>query len=160
MTRWEGLYLSDGKSMTVWNFPCKAAGPSPTSMYLLSATMGELIWACVRACASSSVSSFVEGEDTSSDLGRDKELCPVRENHGEGQQTAVQRSKLWLCVSREVLWFILSFDPTDGVKRAILSEVRSDKKTPLRYESSSVCFKQRRWREGGRLETFTHFAYR
>lgn len=73
------LYLSDGKSMTVWNFPCRAAGPSPTSMYLLSATIGELIWACVRACASSSVSSLVEGEDTSSDLGRDKELCPGRD---------------------------------------------------------------------------------
>lgn len=70
------LYLSVGNSMTVWNFPCKAAGPSPTSMYLLSAVMGELIWAWVRACASSSVSSFVDGEGTSKDLGRDKELCP------------------------------------------------------------------------------------
>lgn len=80
----------------------------------------------------------MEGEDTSSDLGRDKELCPVRENHGEGEQTAVRRSKLWLCVSREVLWFILSFDPTDGVKRAILSEVRSDQKkpSPLREQLS------------------------
>lgn len=96
-------YLSDGKSMTVWNFPCKAAGPSPTSMYLLSATMGELIWACVRAWASSSVSSLVEGEDTKRDLGRDKELCPARENHRqqENQNTAVQRSKLCsVCLGR------------------------------------------------------------
>lgn len=67
--------------MTVWNFPCKAAGPSPTSMYLLSAVMGELIWAWVRACASSSVSSFVDGEGTSKDLGRDKELCPVKKRN-------------------------------------------------------------------------------
>lgn len=66
--------------MTVWNFPCNAAGPSPTSIYLLSAVMGELIWACVRACASSSVSSFVDGEGTSKDLGRDKELCPKTTN--------------------------------------------------------------------------------
>lgn len=94
-------YLSDGKSMTVWNFPCKAAGPSPTSMYLLSATMGELIWACVRACASSSVSSFVEGEDTNRDLGRDKELCPVRENHrqqGKSENSSTEIKARGLCV--------------------------------------------------------------
>lgn len=45
----ELAYLSVGNSMTVWNLPCKAAGPSPTSIYLLSAVTGELIWACVRA---------------------------------------------------------------------------------------------------------------
>lgn len=84
--------------MTVWNFPCKAAGPSPTSMYLLSATMGELIWACVRACASSSVSSLVEGEDTSSDLGRDKELCPGKEPQGESENSGTEIKALGLCV--------------------------------------------------------------
>ena len=112
--------------MTVWNFPCKAAGPSPTSMYLLSATMGELIWACVRACASSSVSSLVEGEDTSRDLGRDKELCPVRENGRESQKTAAQRSELGVCVSRAVLCSpkSLSSQPLqDVVETTALSEV-------------------------------------
>lgn len=97
------LYLSDGKSMTVWNFPCRAAGPSPTSMYLLSATMGELIWACVRACASSSVSSFVEGEDTSRDLGRDKELCPEREN--QRQEGESENSSTDIKVLGELLCF-------------------------------------------------------
>lgn len=71
--------LSTGKSMTVWKRPCSAAGPSPTSMYLLSAVSGELIWSCVRAWASSRVSSLVEGDETSKDLGRDKEVCPAGE---------------------------------------------------------------------------------
>lgn len=67
-----GLFLSDGKPLTGWHFPCKAAGPS---ISLLSDTTGELLWPRVCACASSSVSSFVEGEDTHRDLRRDKELC-------------------------------------------------------------------------------------
>ena len=57
------LHLLDGKSTTVWNFPWKAAGPSSTAISLLSDTTGELLWPRVRACASSGVSSFVEGED-------------------------------------------------------------------------------------------------
>lgn len=142
------LYLSDGKSMTVWNFPCRAAGPSPTSMYLLSATIGELIWACVRACASSSVSSLVEGEDTSSDLGRDKELCPGREKHRENEKTAGLRSKLRVCVSREVLCFLqsLSSQPLkDVVTTTILLEVCMTKKI-LYCESSLVCFRNKKSR--------------
>lgn len=75
------LHLSDGKSRTVWNFPCRTVGPSSTSISLLSDTTGALLWPRVCACASSRVSSFVEREDTHRDLGRDKELCPVRENH-------------------------------------------------------------------------------
>lgn len=60
--------------MTVWNFPCRAAGPSPTSMYLLSSVTGELICAWVLAWASSRLRSLVEGDEMSRDLGRDKEL--------------------------------------------------------------------------------------
>ena len=75
------LHLSDGKSMTVCNLSCKSVGPSSTSMSLLSDTTGELLWPRVRACASSSVSSFVEGEDTHRDLGHNKELCPVKDKH-------------------------------------------------------------------------------
>ena len=72
----ESTNLSVGNSMTVWNFPCSAAGPSPTSMYLLSSVTGELIWAWVLAWASSRVNSFVEGDETSRDFGRDNELWP------------------------------------------------------------------------------------
>ena len=75
------LYLSEGKPLTGWNFPCKAAGPSSTSISLLSDTTGELLWPRVCACASSSVSSLVAGEDTRSDLGPDGELHPGREDH-------------------------------------------------------------------------------
>lgn len=67
------FYLSSGNSIMVWNFPWRAAGPSPTSMYLFSVTMGEVTWACVLAWASSNVSSLVDGEETSRDLGRDRE---------------------------------------------------------------------------------------
>lgn len=66
------FYLSSGNSMMVWNFPCSAAGPSPTSMYLFSVTIGELACACVLAWASSRLSSLVEGEETNRDLGLDK----------------------------------------------------------------------------------------
>lgn len=76
--------------MMVWNFPCKAAGPSPTSMYLLSVRAGEFIWAWVLAWASSKVSSFVEGEDTSKDLGRDKELWPATETEGKAEREQCQ----------------------------------------------------------------------
>ena len=70
---WNEFYLSSGNSIIVWNFPWSAAGPSPTSMYLFSVTIGELTWACVRAWASSRVSSLVDGDETSRDLGLDKE---------------------------------------------------------------------------------------
>lgn len=63
--------------MMVWNFPCRAAGPSPTSMYLLSGETGEASWAWVRACASSRDSNLVDGEHTSRDLGRDKVAWPT-----------------------------------------------------------------------------------
>lgn len=96
-------YLSVGNSMTVWNLPCKAAGPSPTSIYLLSAVTGELIWACVRAWASSNVSSLVEGEGTSSDLGRDKELWPAEAETKNRNITllsnSVIRLKIWRIIS-------------------------------------------------------------
>jgi len=72
------LYLSDGKPMTLWNFPGKAAGPSSTSMSLLSVTMAELLWPRLWACASSRLSSFVAAEDTHTDLGADRELRAVR----------------------------------------------------------------------------------
>ena len=67
--------------MTLWNFPGKAAGPSSTSMSLLSVTMAELLWPRLCACASSRLSSFVAAEETHTDLGPERELCPVRENH-------------------------------------------------------------------------------
>ena len=67
--------------MTVWNFPRAAAGPSSTSMSLLSVTAGELLWPPLCACASSTVSSLVAGEDTCTDLGPDGELRPGREDH-------------------------------------------------------------------------------
>lgn len=67
------FYLSVGSSMTVWNLPCRAPGPSPTSMYWLPSRSGEFIWTCVRAWASSSVRSLLDGDDTNKDLGRDKE---------------------------------------------------------------------------------------
>ena len=75
------LYLSSGNSMMVWNFPWSAAGPSPTSMYLFSVTIGELTWACVLAWASSNVSSLVDGEETSRDLGLDREALERKKNH-------------------------------------------------------------------------------
>ena len=67
--------------MTVWNFPGKAAGPSSTSMSLLSVTMAELLWPRLRACASSWLSSFVGGEEAHGALGHNKELRPVKEKH-------------------------------------------------------------------------------
>mgnify|MGYP003599141207 FL=1 len=67
--------------MIVWNFPRAAAGPSSTSMSLLSVTAGELLWPPLCACASSRVSSLVAGEDTRTDLGPDGELRPGREDH-------------------------------------------------------------------------------
>ena len=73
------LYLSDGKSMMVWNLPRTAAGPSSTSMSLLSGMTGELLWPRLCACASSRLSSFVAAKEA--DLGPERELCPVRENH-------------------------------------------------------------------------------
>ena len=72
------LYLSDGKSMTLWNLPCTAAGPSSTSMSPLSGMMAELLWPRLCACASSKLSSFVAAEDTHTDLGADRELRAVR----------------------------------------------------------------------------------
>ena len=66
--------------MIVWNFPRAAAGPSSTSMSLLSVTAGELLWPPLCACASSRVSSLV-AEDTCTDLGPDGELRPGREDH-------------------------------------------------------------------------------
>lgn len=49
----------------------------------------------------------MEGEDTSRDLGRDKELCPARENHRQQGKSANSSAeiKAQLCVSREVLCF-------------------------------------------------------
>ena len=67
--------------MIVWNFPRAAAGPSSTSMSLLSVTAGELLWPPLCACASSTVSSLVAGEDTCTDSGPDGELHPGREDH-------------------------------------------------------------------------------
>ena len=76
------LYLSDGKSMTVWNLPDTAAGPSSTSMSSqFCATAGELLWPLLRACASCRVSSCVTVGDSHADLDPDRELCPARENH-------------------------------------------------------------------------------
>ena len=75
------LHLSDGKPMAVCNFSCKTVGFSCTSMSLLSDTTGVVLWPRVRACASSSVSSFVEGQDIHRDLGHSKELRPVKEKH-------------------------------------------------------------------------------
>ena len=67
--------------MTVWKFPRAAAGPSSTSMSLLSVTAGELLWPPLCACASSRVSSLVAGEDTCTDLGSDGEVRPRMEDH-------------------------------------------------------------------------------
>ena len=50
-------------------------------MSLLCVSVGELLWPRLCACASSTVSSLVAGEDTSTDLGPDGELCPGREDH-------------------------------------------------------------------------------
>ena len=71
------LYLSDEKLMTVWNLPSTAAGPSFTCILLLRVTVGELLWPLLSACASCSVSSFVDRGDTHTDLGLDRELCPT-----------------------------------------------------------------------------------
>lgn len=79
------FYLSSGNSMMVWNFPWSAAGPSPTSIYLFSVTIGEVTWACVRAWASSNVSSLADGEETSRDLGLDREALERKKNNEESQ---------------------------------------------------------------------------
>ena len=108
------LYLSDGKPLTGWHFPCKAAGPS---ISLLSDTTGELLWPRVCACASSSVSSFVEGEDTHRDLRRDKELCPVKENHRK--EGGSESSSTAITVPGEVLYSAktwLSYPLEDNVR--------------------------------------------
>ena len=75
------LYLLDGKSITVWKFPCTTAGASSSSISLLCVTVGELLWPFLSACASCTVSSFVAGGDTHTDFSPARELCPARENH-------------------------------------------------------------------------------
>ena len=67
--------------MIVWKFPRAAAGPSSTSMSWMCVTVGELLWPPLCACASSTVSSLVAGEDTRTDSGPDGELRPGREDH-------------------------------------------------------------------------------
>ena len=67
--------------MIVWNFPRAAAGPSSTSMFVLCVSAGELLWPRLCACASSTLSSMVAGEDTRTDFGPDGELHPGREDH-------------------------------------------------------------------------------
>ena len=85
--------------MIVWNFPRAAAGPSSTSMSLQCVRAGELLWPRLCACASSTLSSLVAGEDTRTDLGPDGELCPAREGKTtakrEDQKAAAQPSHIW-----------------------------------------------------------------
>lgn len=92
------FYLSSGNSMMVWNFPWSAAGPSPTSIYLFSVTIGEVTWACVRAWASSNVSSLADGEETRRDLGLDREALERKKNREESQ-TFLHGEKIQICVS-------------------------------------------------------------
>ena len=83
--------------MIVWNFPCTVAGPSSTSMSWMCVSAGELLWPPLCACASSTLSSMVAGEDTRTDLGPDGELCPGREDKTtakrEDQKAAAQPSQ-------------------------------------------------------------------
>ena len=69
--------------MIVWNLPHAAAGPSSTSMFLLSVTVEELLWPPLCACASSRVSSLVAGEDNRTDSGPDEELHPGNKHHSK-----------------------------------------------------------------------------
>jgi len=105
-------YLSVGNSMTVWNLPCRAAGPSPTSMYLLSSVTGELIWACVRAWASSRLSSLVDGDDTIRDLGRDSELWPAGGEVEHGQRSALLKDSYYTTRCRSVISHTKRMAPT------------------------------------------------
>ena len=85
--------------MTVWNLPPAAAGPSSTSMFVLRVSAGGLLWPRLCACASSTLSSMVAGEDTRTDLGPDGELRPGREDKTtakrEDQKAAAQPSQFW-----------------------------------------------------------------
>ena len=85
--------------MTVWNLPPAAAGPSSTSMFVLRVSAGGLLWPRLCACASSTLSSMVAGEDTRTDLGPDEELCPGREDKTtakrEDQKAAAQPPHFW-----------------------------------------------------------------
>ena len=77
--------------MIVWNLPHAAAGPSSTSMFLLSVTAAELLWPPLCACASSRVSSLVAGEDTRTDLGPDED-CAV-------EQREAKKTELSHCIT-------------------------------------------------------------
>lgn len=140
--------LSVGNSMTVWNFPCKAAGPSPTSMYLLSSVTGEFIWAWVLAWASSRLRSLVEGDEISRDLGRDKELWPENGKHLQKQHWRVfvnihvcvcvfvpppsRISVLSLVLKRTSTWLRMNSTTTDWIRTSMKAAV------PLK-QADSIC---------------------
>ena len=63
--------------MIALKFLSTAASPSSTCILLLRVATGELLWPLLSACASCSVSSFVDG-DTHTDLGPGRELCPCK----------------------------------------------------------------------------------
>lgn len=147
-----------GNSMMVWNFPCRAAGPSPTSMYLFSGETGEASWECVRACASSRDSNLVDGEHTSKDLGRDKVVWPTNAHFREALIRNVSLNswyqklrirwcrKLFLSVpvlsrirvlslglKRTSTWLRMNSTTTDWMRTSMKADV------PLK-QADSICF--------------------
>lgn len=84
-------------------FPWSAAGPSPTSMYLFSVTIGELTWSlCSCLGFLQRQQLLVDGDETSRDLGLDREALKRKKKKKQWWDsnflTWGKYKYLWLCV--------------------------------------------------------------